>query len=78
VGLCEIAQHISMIDFLCFSGTWDERMTEHAAHLHEHFVAPIEIDRGRYRVPRTAGLGLEMLAKSVADHRFPGGAVWAR
>ena len=47
VGLCEIAQHISMIDYLCFSGTWEERMTEHAAHLHEHFVDPIRIEKGR-------------------------------
>ena len=77
VGLCEIAQHISMIDFLCFAGSWDERMTEHAAHLHEHFVAPIEIAAGRYRAPRVPGLGLQMRPESVASHRFPDGTVWA-
>ena len=78
VGLCEIAQHISMIDYLCFSATWDERMAEHAAHLHEHFVDPIRIEKGRYVVPRAAGLSLEMRPRSIAEHRFPDGPVWAR
>ncbi len=78
VGLCEIAQHVSMIDYLCFSASWDERMTEHAAHLHEHFVDPIRIDNGRYLVPRAAGLNLEMRPKSIADYQFPNGSVWAR
>jgi L-fuconate dehydratase len=78
VGLCEIAQHLSMIDYLCFSGTWDERMTEHAAHLHEHFVDPIHIERGRYIAPIKPGLSLEMHPKSIAEHRFPNGTVWAR
>ena len=76
VGLCEVAQHVSMIDFLCFSGRLDDRMTEHAGHLHEHFVTPIEIERGRYRAPRVPGIHLEMHAASVAAHRFPEGEVW--
>ncbi len=78
VGLCEIAQHISMIDYLCFSGTWEERMTEHAAHLHEHFVDPIRIEKGRYLVPCAPGLSLQMHPESIARHRFPDGPVWAR
>jgi L-fuconate dehydratase len=69
---------ISMIDYLCFSATWDERMTEHAAHLHEHFVAPIRIENGRYVVPRAAGLNLQMYEKSIADYEFPNGSAWAR
>jgi L-fuconate dehydratase len=76
VGLCEVAQHVSMIDYLCFAATWEGRVTEHAAHLHEHFVAPIEIERGRYRAPRAPGIGLEMKPASVAAHRFPEGAAW--
>jgi len=78
VGLCEIAQHLSMIDYLCFAATWDERMTEHAAHLHEHFVDPIRIERGRYSAPTRPGISLEMHRASIADHRFPNGSVWAR
>jgi len=78
VGLCEISQHISMIDYLCFSGTWEERMTEHAAHLHEHFVDPIRIEKGRYLAPRRPGISLEMKPASIAAHSFPNGTVWAQ
>lgn len=42
---------LSMIDFVVVSGRFDEAMTEYAGHLHEHFVDPIEISRGRYRAP---------------------------
>jgi L-fuconate dehydratase len=70
VGLCEYAQHLSMIDFVAVSGRWDEAMTEHAAHLHEHFIHPIEIQRGRYRVPLAPGFSAEMKAASIAEHTF--------
>jgi L-fuconate dehydratase len=70
VGLCEYAQHLSMIDFIAVSGRWDEAMTEHAGHLHEHFVHPIEIQRGRYRVPSAPGFSAEMKAASIAAHTF--------
>jgi L-fuconate dehydratase len=77
VGLCEIAQHISMIDYLCFSASWEERMTEHAAHLHEHFVDPIRIEKGRYRAPHVPGISLEMKPASITAHSYPNGSVWA-
>jgi len=70
VGLCEYVQHVSMIDFLVVSGRFDEGMTEHAGHLHEHFVNPIEIDRGRYRAPLRAGFSAEIKAESIAQHTF--------
>jgi len=70
VGLCEYVQHVSMIDFLVVSGRFDEGMTEHAGHLHEHFVNPIEIDRGRYRAPLHPGFSAQIKAQSMADHTF--------
>ena len=71
VGLCEYAQHLSIIDYLCVSGTWEGRMTEHAGHLHEHFVHPIVIERGRYRVPFAPGFSAEMHAASIRAHTQP-------
>jgi L-fuconate dehydratase len=68
VGLCEYAQHISMIDFVAVSGRHDEAMTEHAAHLHEHFIDPVQIERGRYQAPSRAGFSAEMRAQSIAEH----------
>ena len=70
VGLCECAQHVSMIDFVVVSGRFDEAMTEHAAHLHEHFVDPIEIERGRYKAPMRPGFSTEMKSQSIADYGF--------
>jgi L-fuconate dehydratase len=51
-------------------------MTEHAAHLHEHFVAPIAVEGGRYRAPGAPGISLEMKRESLDTHRFPDGTVW--
>ena len=70
VGLCELVQHVSMIDFIAVSGAWDETMTEHAGHLHEHFVDPITMERGRYRAPLTPGFSSEMKVDSVAQYTF--------
>jgi L-fuconate dehydratase len=70
VGLCEYAQHISMIDFVAVSGRFDQAMAEHAGHLHEHFIHPIEIERGRYRAPTAAGFSAEMKAQTLTNFRF--------
>jgi L-fuconate dehydratase len=57
-----------MIDFVVISGQFDQAMTEHSGHLHEHFVDPIEIDRGRYRAPLSPGFSAEMKPQSIADY----------
>jgi len=77
VGLCEMVQHLSMFDYVAVSGTWENRVIEHVDHLHEHFVTPVRLERGRYRAPLTPGGGGEMLAASVAQHSYPLGPVWA-
>lgn len=68
VGLCEYAQHLSMIDFVVISGRFDQSMTEYANHLHEHFVHPVEIERGRYRVPRAPGFSAEMKQRALDEN----------
>jgi L-fuconate dehydratase len=77
VGLCEMVQHLSMLDYVAVSGTWEDRVIEHVDHLHEHFVTPVRLERGRYRAPLAAGGGGEMLAASVAQYSYPDGPVWA-
>lgn len=76
VGLCEYVQHLSMFDYIAVSGSTEGRMIEYADHLHEHFVAPVEMQGGRYQVPVTPGYSAEMKAESLAEHAFPGGPVW--
>jgi len=68
VGLCEYVQHLSMIDYLAVSGSWDGRVAEYVDHLHEHFVHPCVVTAGRYRAPAAPGFSIEMKAASIATH----------
>jgi L-fuconate dehydratase len=77
VGLCELVQHLSVVDYVAISGRLDGRMIEYVDHLHEHFVDPVVIRASRYVVPMSPGYGAEMLPASLARHRFPDGAEWA-
>ena len=77
VGLCEVGQHLAVVDALCISGTLDDRMLEHAGHLHEYFVDPIHIERGRYVVPSLPGFSTEMTRQALSQFVFPGGTEWA-
>lgn len=76
VGLCEYAQHYSMIDYLCVSGTMEGRMTEYAGALHEHFAAPVRMKAGRYGVPAEPGFSIEMKTASLEQFSYPHGAAW--
>jgi len=70
VGLCEYVQHLSMIDYLCFSGTKEDRVTEYVDHLHEHFVDPCLIQNAAYMPPQRAGFSIEMKADSRSAFLF--------
>ncbi len=76
LGLCEYVQHIAMIDAVCVSGIVDDRTTEYAAHLHEHFRDPAEIRAGHYVVPHAPGYSIEMLPDSMAALTYPTGREW--
>ena len=65
VGLCEYVQHLSMIDFLCFSGTTEGRVAEYVDHLHEHFVDPCVVRDGAYLPPIAPGYSIEMRPESL-------------
>lgn len=77
VGLCEYVQHLSAFDFICASASLDNRVVEYVDHLHEHFVTPVAIRRGRYMLPETAGYSIEIKAGSLARFEFPNGPCWA-
>jgi L-fuconate dehydratase len=78
VGLCELVQHLSMFDYVCVSGQLDDRITEFVDHLHEHFVDPVVIRRGRYLAPTAPGYSSTMHAPSRDVYRYPNGSAWAR
>ena len=76
IGLCEYVQHIALIDYIVVSAELDGRCTEYAAHLHEHFVHPVQVRDGRYRVPDAPGYSIEMRPESLAALEFPHGSEW--
>jgi L-fuconate dehydratase len=76
LGLCEYVQHLSVIDYVCVSGSLDDRTTEFADHLHEHFVHPAVVRDGRYVLPRAPGYSVDLHPDSYAALTFPGGTVW--
>jgi L-fuconate dehydratase len=77
VGLCEAVQHLAMFDYVAVSGTIEGRMIEYVDHLHEHFVTPTEVVRGRYLPPTAPGAGTEMLQESIEAHTWSGAPVEA-
>jgi L-fuconate dehydratase len=78
IGLCEYVQHISAIDYLCVSGSLDDRTTEYADHCHEYFLHPARVAAGRYRLSEEPGYSAEMTTAAFDAIVFPTGSVWTR
>jgi L-fuconate dehydratase len=76
VGLCEHVQHFSAFDYVAVSGSLENRITEYADHLHEHFVHPVEVRDSGYRLPTAAGLTAQLLPESLERFAYPDGPVW--
>jgi L-fuconate dehydratase len=77
VGLCEYVQHLAVFDYIAVSGSLDDRIVEYVDHLHEHFLHPVDVRDGRYRVPMSPGYSIEMKPESLAAFAFPDGPLWA-
>lgn len=70
VGLCEYVQHLSMIDYLCISGTKEGRVIEYVDHLHEHFLDPCIIKNAAYMPPSLPGFSIEMKPQSLSKFEY--------
>jgi L-fuconate dehydratase len=68
VGLCEYVQHLSMIDYLCISGTREGRVVEYVDHLHEHFEQPCRIEDAAYMPPAAPGFSITMKPESLRQY----------
>jgi len=72
VGLCEYVQHLSMIDYVCISGTTEGRVTEYVDHLHEHFIDACVVKGAAYMPPTAPGFSIAMKPESLEQYRFRG------
>lgn len=76
VGLCEYVQNIALFDYIAVSASLHNRVLEYVDHLHEHFIDPVVIRRGRYMPPQRPGYSIEMHAETLERYQYPDGAVW--
>jgi L-fuconate dehydratase len=76
VGLCEYVQHLSIFDFLSVSCSLEDRVIEFVDHLHEHFVTPVHIRKGRYLLPTEPGYSIEIKQESLTRFAYPTGEAW--
>jgi L-fuconate dehydratase len=76
VGLCEYVQHLAIFDYIAVSGSLDNRICEFVDHLHEHFVHPATVTRGRYLTPSAPGYSAEMKPGSLSQYAYPHGKAW--
>jgi L-fuconate dehydratase len=77
VGLCEYVQHLSIFDYIAVSASLEGRVLEYVDHLHEHFLDPVVIRKGRYMPPTAPGYSIAMKPESLDAHEFPSGKAWA-
>jgi L-fuconate dehydratase len=78
VGLCELVVHLPFFDYAVVSKSQQGRIVEFVDHQHEHFVAPVQVEKGRYRAPTVPGNNAEMYPESVAEWTYPSGLGWGR
>ena len=76
VGLCELIQHMSLVDYIAVSGSLENRVLEYVDHLHGHFIDPVRTKAGYYIPPEMPGFSVEMKPHSIAEHTFPNGKIW--
>lgn len=76
VGLCELVQHLAMLDFIAISAEIEGRSIEFVDHLHEHFVDPVVVIDGSYMAPLRPGFSAEIRSRSLEEFRYPTGPAW--
>jgi L-fuconate dehydratase len=76
VGLCEMAQHISTVDYIAISAKLEGRVTEYVDHLQEQFVDPPIVKDAAYVLPCRPGFSTEMHESALETYGFPNGRYW--
>jgi L-fuconate dehydratase len=72
VGLCEYVQHVGVIDYVCVTGTTENRVIEYSDHLHEHVCDPVVMKGGRYMPPEAAGYSVKFTEAALAGYVWRG------
>jgi L-fuconate dehydratase len=70
VGLCEYVQHASIVDYVCVTGSMQDRVTEYSDHLHEHVHDPVVMHHGRYMPPTAPGYSVQFTDAALSSFTF--------
>ena len=73
VGLCEYVQHVGVVDYVCVTGTMENRVIEYSDHLHEHVCDPVVMKNGRYMPPEAPGYSVKFTEAALSGYVFCGG-----
>jgi L-fuconate dehydratase len=65
-----------LFDYIAVSASLEKRVLEYVDHLHENFVEPIVIRRGRYMPPKLPGYSVTMKDESLDRFEYPTGTEW--
>lgn len=76
VGLCQYSQNIVLFDYIAVSASLEKRVLEYVDHLHENFLEPIVIRRGRYMPPQQPGYSVTMKESTLEHFEYPNGPQW--
>lgn len=81
VGLCEMVIHLSLIDYICVSGSCERNVLEWVDELHNQYIYPVSINKeGRYNVPQdpNGGYSITFKPEAIENYSFPGkpGSYW--
>jgi L-fuconate dehydratase len=77
VGLCELVQHLAAFGHIALGTPLEGTMIEYVDHLHEHFLDPVVVEGGSYRLPTRPGYSAEIRPETLAAFRYPDGAEWS-
>ncbi|MFN8710111.1 MAG: fuconate dehydratase, partial [Planctomyces sp.] len=62
---------ISIVDYVCVTGTTEDRVAEYSDHLHEHVSDPVIMKNGRYMPPEAPGYSVKFTDQALREFRFP-------
>src|SRR4029450_6602105 len=68
-GLGECVQHFAFFDYISVSASLEHRAVEYVDHLHEHFLSPVVVANGRYRLATSPGDCLAESHEQPATYR---------
>ncbi len=78
LGLREVQQHLSIMDYVAVSASLKGRRLEYADSFNDAFVTPARVVNGHYQLPDVPGMGVELQPSAYETYEFPNGTYWNR